>query len=90
MRLMTILIGVNTCCVVLFMRETYSPVLERKWLAQRLAMETSEKGEEADAIVASVAPQTSFRELAVRTFTVSLARLAPCIGRWSVPSSPQS
>ena len=69
MRLMTILIGVNTCCVILFMRETYSPVLERKWLARRLAMETSEKGE-ADAIVASAAPQPSFREIAVRTFTV--------------------
>lgn len=90
MRLMTILIGINTCCVILFMRETYSPVLERKWLARMLAAETSEKGGEADAIVASVAPQTSFRELAVRTFSVSLARLAPCIGRWSVPSSPHS
>lgn len=81
MRVMTILIGINTCCVILFMRETYSPVLERKWLARRLAADRSEKGEEADAIVASVAPQPSFREIAVRTFTVSLACLAPCIGR---------
>ncbi|GAA5991335.1 hypothetical protein JCM10908_003263 [Rhodotorula pacifica] len=68
MRLMTSIIGLNTCCVILFMRETYAPVLERKWLARRLAAETSEKGE-AEAIAASAAPQPDFREIAVRTFT---------------------
>lgn len=72
MRLLTILIGINTCCVILFMRETYSPFLERKWLVRRLAAEPSEKDDEADAIVAAAAPQPSFREIAVRTFTVSL------------------
>lgn len=72
LRLMTILVGINTCCVILFMRETYAPVLERKWLAERLASETGEKGE-ADAVAASAAPRPEFRELIVRTFTVSRA-----------------
>lgn len=90
MRLMTILIGINTCCVILFMRETYSPVLERKWLTRRIAAETSEKGEEADAIVASVAPQPSFRELAVRTFTVRPILAASGVERWLVSTRAKS
>ncbi|GAA5991332.1 hypothetical protein JCM10908_003262 [Rhodotorula pacifica] len=68
MRLMTIIIGINTLCVIVFMRETYGPVLERQWLAQRLAQETGEK-DEAEAIAASTAPPIDFRELAIRTFT---------------------
>lgn len=83
MRLMTILIGINTCCVILFMRETYGPVLERKWLARRLAAETNEK-RKAEAIAASAAPPPSFREIAIRTFTVRPALTLPPAPSWTL------
>ncbi|GAA5966722.1 hypothetical protein JCM8115_002789 [Rhodotorula mucilaginosa] len=68
MRLMTIIIGINTVCVIAFMRETFGPVLEREWLAQRLQDEDGEKGE-PEAIVSSAVPQITFHELVIRTFT---------------------
>lgn len=70
MRLMTIVIGINTFCVIFFMRETFGPVLERKWLARRLQEEQLGEEDEPEAIVASAAPQLTFRELVIRTFTV--------------------
>ncbi|GAA5869987.1 hypothetical protein JCM3774_004330 [Rhodotorula dairenensis] len=69
MRLMTIIIGINTFCVIFFMRETFSPVLERKWLARRFEQEPLGEKDEPEAIVASAAPQLTFRELVIRTFT---------------------
>ena len=75
MRLMTIIIGINTFCVIAFMRETFGPVLEREWLARRLQDVDAEK-DESDGIVSSAVPQTSFRELFIRTFTVCSPRRA--------------
>ena len=72
---MTIIIGINTVCVIAFMRETFGPVLEREWLAQRLQDEDGEKGE-PEAIVSSAVPQITFHELVIRTFTVCTPRLA--------------
>lgn len=75
MRLMTIIIGINTFCVIAFMRETFGPVLEREWLARRLQDEDGEK-DVPEAIVSSAVPQIGFRELVIRTFTVCTPRLA--------------
>lgn len=72
---MTIIIGINTLCVIAFMRETFGPVLEREWLARRLQDEDGEK-DAPEAIVSSAVPQIGFRELVIRTFTVRPPRLA--------------
>lgn len=73
LRIMTILIGINTGCVMLCMRETYAPVLERRWLARRTEAAADEVGsEEKPAITAAAAtvPEPEIRDLLKRTFSV--------------------
>ncbi|BGP52525.1 hypothetical protein JCM8202v2_000079 [Rhodotorula sphaerocarpa] len=72
LRIMTILIGINTGCVMLCMRETYAPVLERRWLARRTEAAADEVGsEEKPAITAAAAtvPKPEIRDLLKRTFS---------------------
>ncbi|GAA6044187.1 hypothetical protein JCM8097_006444 [Rhodosporidiobolus ruineniae] len=69
-RLMTILSGLNTLLIFFVVRESYAPVCERQWHAQRAAEEAGEGGlaKEERKMRAEKPSRAQAKEVVVRTF----------------------
>ena len=67
-RIMTILVGLNTCAVIFGMDETYSPVLKKLYDARGGAPDAAGRLQRAQNIFR---PNPEAKDVVVRTFTVS-------------------
>ncbi|GAA6007997.1 hypothetical protein JCM10207_006991 [Rhodosporidiobolus poonsookiae] len=69
-RVLTILVGLNLLAIVFFVRESYAPVCERKWRAEREAKRKGEgELEKEERKVKAEMPKTGqTKEVIVRTF----------------------